>query len=432
MIAAQERTARDGSARDVQSLRRHLLRGLTHWEGAAERLDDFEASAPAAAWAHLERRCGVTLRAELKTARDRLKREAAVVRASFTAALSREDLTRIDRQITGLRDRYMKTELLVDFFVDAVRSRSNPEVGLQLRACDVMADRAIGAALGTLDIAVPPIVTYFKPGLGAAILRIGTPLWDGSLSRVAAIKVTYHNRFRTTALFHECGHQFAALCGWNDAFARLLRTALTGVDSDVAEQLAGWSSEIAADTFAFAYAGYAAVVAVSDVIAGSDADAFRFIPGDPHPIAYLRVMLGVEMCRRFYGMGPWDELAASWADLHAVAGADPITSSLVRAILPLLPRVVSLALLTELPCFRGRRLADLVDPQRVAPAALAQLARDGGAALFTSTHWLRTECLRLTALSGLRFANEPERGREILAQQEDWMIKLGHFAASAA
>ena len=414
-----------------QSLRRHLLRQLTHWEGAAERLDDFEATAAPAAWASLEKRCGVTLRAELKDARDRLKREASVVGASFAAALSHADLARLDAQITRLRTQYMRTELLVDFFVDAVRSRTNPEVGLQLRACDVMADRAIGSALVKLGLPVPPIVTYFKPGQGAAIMRIDTPLWDGSLSRVAAIKVTYHNRFRTTALFHEAGHQFAALCGWNDAFARLLRAQLC-TDTDVAEQVASWSSEIAADTFAFAHAGYAAVVAVSDVIAGSDADAFRFVPGDPHPIAYLRVMLGVEMCRRFYGMGPWDDLAASWADLHAVAHADSITSALVKAVLPLLPRVVTLALLTELPCFHGRRLADLIDPQRVAPATLRHLQREAGGALFTSSHWIWTECLRLTALSGLRFAAEPEHGREILKQQEEWMIKLGQLAAPAA
>jgi hypothetical protein len=90
---------------------------------------------------------------------------------------------------------------------------------------------------------------------------------------------------------------------------------------------------------------------------------------------------------------------------------------------------VTLALVTEMPCFLGRRLSDLVDPQRVAPAALRQLQHNAGAAAFTSTHWIATECLRLTALSGLRFALEPESGREILKQQEDLMIKLGELTA---
>jgi hypothetical protein len=422
----------DPADRSLPGLRRHILRQLAHWEGAAERLDDFEASAAPAAWASLESKVGVTLRGELKEAREQLKREAAVVRASYDAARTRPEVERLEHALARLRDRYMKTELLVDFLVDAVRSRANPEVGAQLRACDVMADRAIGSALAQLGKPVPPIITYFKPGLGAAILRIGTPLWDGSLSRVAAIKVTYHNRLRTTALFHESGHQFAALTGWNDAFPRLLLHGLRDAGPEVAEQVAAWAGEIAADTFAFAHAGFAAVVAVSDVISGTDADAFRFIPGDPHPIAFLRVMLGVEMCRRFYGMGPWDDLAASWTALHALTHADPFTATMVDAILPVLGRVTTLALLTDLPCFNGRRLADLIDPQRVAPAALRELEREAGASAFTSSHWIWTECLRLTALSGLRFATEPERGREILKQQEDWMIKLGQLASTRA
>jgi hypothetical protein len=141
-------------------------------------------------------------------------------------------------------------------------------------------------------------------------------------------------------------------------------------------------------------------------------------------------MLGVEMCRRFYGMGPWDELADSWTALHRVARADAFTAALIDGILPLLPRVVTLSLLTEMACFRGRRLADLADPQRVSPSALRQLQGAAGPAAFTSTHWIWTECLRLTALSGLRFAAEPERGREVLQQQEDWMVKLGQMAST--
>jgi hypothetical protein len=422
--------AGDTTDRATQGLKRHVLRQLTHWEGAAKRLDDFEASAPPAAWATLEKRVGLTLRGELKEAREQLGREAAVVRASFHAARTRSDFERIDGQLARLRDRYLLTELLVEFFVDAVRSRTNPEVGTQLRACDAMAERAIGSALEHLGMKAPPLVTYFKPGRGAAILRIGTPLWDGSLSPVAAVRVTYHMRWRQTALFHECGHQFAAVTGYNDAFARLLLRELGPSGTEVAELVASWASEMAADAFAFAHAGFAAVVAVSDVISGTDAETFRFIPGDPHPIAYLRVMLGVEMCRRFYGMGPWDELADSWSALHRVARADGFTAAMIDAIGPLLPRIVTLSLLTEMTCFGGRRLSDLVDPQRVAPAALRQLQREAGAAAFTSTHWIWTECLRLTALSGLRFATEPELGPEILQQQEDWMTKLGQLTAA--
>src|ERR1700727_2613871 len=79
-----------------------VLRQLNHWEGAAERLDDFEATASPEAWASLERYVGVTLRAGLRDARDQLKREAIAVRATFNAVRSRADLERIADQVALL------------------------------------------------------------------------------------------------------------------------------------------------------------------------------------------------------------------------------------------------------------------------------------------------------------------------------------------
>ena len=414
------------------ALRRQVLRQVAHWEGAAERLDDFEASASPAAWNSLERYLGLTLRGELKEAREQLRREAATVRASYNAARTQGALELVSDAVSILRDRYLQTELLVDYYVDAVRSRANPEVGAQLRACDIMAERALSGGLEKLGRPAPPIMTYFKPGIGAAILRMGTKLWDGSLSRVAAIKLTYHNRLRPTALVHETGHQFAALTDWNESLARVLRTQLAPAGNDVADHVAGWSSEIAADMFAFAHTGYGSIAALADVVSGRGSQVFRFIPGDPHPISFVRVLLGIEMCRRFYGMGPWDELDSAWRRLHPLTNVGDYAGGLVTAILPLLPRIVDAGLLTPMSGFAGRRLADLVDPQRVAPASLRQMQRDAGASAFTSSHWVWTECLRLTALSGLRFATEPESGREILKQQEDWMVRLGQLTQQAA
>ena len=209
-------------------LRSQILRQINHWEGAAERLDDFEASASPDAWASLEQYVGVSLRKGLKAAREQLRLEATAVRANFNAARSLSNLEQLAESVALLRKRYLQTELLVDFYVSAVRERSNPEVSLQLRACDVMADRVVRSVLEQLKHEVPPIMTYFTTGIGASILRIGTRLWDGSLSPIAAIRLTYHNRFRTTSLFHECGHQVAGIVGWNREFASQLRAKLGG------------------------------------------------------------------------------------------------------------------------------------------------------------------------------------------------------------
>jgi len=413
-------------------LRSQLLRQVNHWEGAADRLDDFEASASPEAWASLERYVGVTLRGGLKEAREQLIRESIAVRAAFNAVRSHSDLDRVADQVALLRKRYMQTELLVDFYVSAVRSRANPEVGLQLRACDVMADRTVRGVLDALGRKTPPIMTYFPTGIGASILRIGTRLWDGSLSPLAAIRLTYHNRFRTTSLFHECGHQVAGIVGWNEELSELIRAKVASAGREIADLASAWASEIAADSFAFAYSGYAAVVALSDVVAGRGAEVFHYVMGDPHPISYLRVLLGVEMCRRFYGMGPWDDLAHAWEQFHPLRSAPAISATLLEALLPVLPRIVDASLLSPLPCFRGKSLAELADPQHASPGALRQMEQQAAGALFSSSHWIWKECVRLTALTGLRYATEPEKGREILKLQEDWMIRLGGMTAKAA
>ena len=73
-----------------------------------------------------------------------------------------------------------------------------------------------------------------------------------------------------------------------------------------------------------------------------------------------------------------------------------------------------------------------MDPQRVTSAALREMERKAGGAVFSSSHWIWNECIRLTALTGLRYATEPEKGPQVLKQQEDWMIRLGHLKTVAA
>ena len=149
------------------------------------------------------------------------------------------------------------------------------------------------------------MLTYIDKGLGASILKAGLRLWDaGDLSPVAAIKITRHNLLRPTALIHEAGHQVAHIAGWNQELAAALSQGLAATSSELAGVWAGWASEIAADAVAFVHTGFASVAALHDVLAGETSTVFRHTPGDPHPICYLRVLLGVEMCRHFYGSGP--------------------------------------------------------------------------------------------------------------------------------
>ena len=61
----------------------------------------------------------------------------------------------------------------------------------------------------------------------------------------------------------------------------------------------------------------------------------------------------------------------------------------------------------------------------MSPDALNEMAARIGPALFTSTHWLWTESLRILALTGLQLATRPQDLEEILRLQEQSMLRLG-------
>ena len=293
-----------------------------------------------------------------------------------------------------------------------------------MRACDILAQRSMAQLLEPLGKPVPIVLTYIDKGLGASILKAGLRLWDGgSENPVAAIKIVRHNLPRPTALIHEAGHQVAHILGWNQELAAALESGLREKNPDIAEIWAGWASEIAADAFAFVHTGYASVAALHDVVAGEKAYVFRIAPGDPHPVSFLRVLLGVEMCRYFYGAGPWDDLGASWIRQHPVASAGS-AAPILSASLPLLPTITHLILDTPMRAFGGRSLRACLDPERVRPDTLEALALRLGPSLYTSTHWIWTESLRLLALTGLRLATAPERPTQSPQQQDEWMLKL--------
>ena len=217
----------------------------------------------------------------------------------------------------------------------------------------------------------------------------------------------------------------AHITGWNEELASAFSHGIRGGASGLADVWAGWASEIAADAFAFVHTGFASVVNLHDVLAGDLATVFRYSLGDPHPISYLRVLLGVEMCRYFYGAGPWDDLALSWTALHSVEQTPSDTRAIAEDSRPILKAVVRLTLDTPMRAFNGRPLRALIPPERVSPAALNELSERIGPALFTSAHWLWTEPLRILALTGLQLASRPRDLHDVLLLQEQSMLRLG-------
>jgi hypothetical protein len=417
---------------DTGAMRLQVTRQVAHWRAAVIALDDFENFAAPSSWANLERYLNVAMRSQLRSSVDRLLRYAEVLAAELRAAESLEDFERVRRLVVRFRRRFLQVETALDFYGDAVNTRTNAKLGGLLRACDILAAKAMEQVLKPLGRPTPPCLTYVEKGLGASILRSGLRLWDGrSLSTAAAIKVTRHNLGRPTAILHEAGHQVAFTLNWNNELANAFRGELADAP-DVGDAFAGWAQEIAGDVIGFCTAGYAAVAALHDVIAGEEQRVWSVPLGDPHPPAYLRVLLNVAMAQSVFGYGPWMELARAWTIAHPISRAPSEVRALHARSVERLPRIAEVCLGRPMRAFGGRPIVALVDPRHVRPDALLRLERDAGTALYSSPHWLWNESLQLLALSGYRAATQPERATEIAQQFEDWMLRLGQGLELAA
>ena len=408
------------------AVRTQLTRQVAHWTAAAMRLQDLDDLASPSAWNSLERYLGLSIRQHLTMVVEKLKREAILLQTSLDSAFSIADLSTVRRQLLTFRRRYLRVEATLDFYADAISTRTSTKMAGLLSACDTLAHRSMAQILDQLGKPTPIALTYIDKGLGASILKAGLRLWDEtSLNPVAAIKITRHNLHRPTALIHEAGHQVAHIVGWSEELSKALTAGLTDTPAGVAEAWGSWASEIAADAFSFVHTGYASVASLYDVVDGGESVVFRHPPGDPHPVGYLRVLLGVEMCRQFYGAGPWDDLALAWTQQYPLQRASGTSGQLLRESVPLLPSIVNITLRKPMRSFGGRPLVALINPERVKPETLLALEQQLGAALYTSMHWIWTEALRLLALTGLRKATSVDRTTETIKLQEQWMLRLG-------
>ena len=399
----------------------NLERQLAHWMSAARSFLDAEAFASRTAWESLEHTIGLPIRSQLARTVDELIRSgraaADVVRGSRTDPAS---LPAAQTAVQRFSRLYLQVETTLDFFGQAVNSRTSPQLLATMQALDRLADQSIETTLRPLGITVPPVLTYIGDGLGASIIRAGIRLWaPGTVNPVAAIKIVRHNLYRPTSLFHETGHQVAHLTGWNDALATGLGQVMAD-DPQLRSMWQPWASEIAADVYAFVLTGYASVVALYDVVA-DERTIVRWPLGDPHPIGWLRTLLGCAMCRHVYGTGPWDDLESAMTTASPATRAETSTVPLLLRSQAQMPAIAAHCLDLRVPGFRNRPVTDLVDPARVSPTALAELERVAGPALWTSPHWRREEGIRIVALAGLREAERPDRTGVWADRAHNWI-----------
>ena len=272
---------------------------------------------------------------------------------------------------------------------------------------------------------------YIDKGMGASILRAGIRLWTpGSVNPVAAIKIVRHNLYRPAgSLFHETGHQVAHLTKWNESIRATLETVFHD-DTQLRMMWAPWASEIAADIYAFLHTGYASVCALYDVV-GDSRTILRWPVGDPHPVGWLRTLLGCAVARRAFGPAPsglWDDLEQALFASHPLSGAEDSIAALLERSRTRLADVAGALLEAPVPALGNRPMTRILDPARVSPFALAELERTAGPALWTSPHWRRAEGIRILALAGLREAQHPDTASEWIDRARTWITTQARVA----
>lgn len=407
------------------SIKASLQRQVVHWHQAASRLSALDHLASGHAWHGVDRKMGESLRASLLRSVDEVVKNASNLMGILENANEPDELRAVKRGVTALREKYLKAEETIHFYTVALNSRTTANISALLRACDILCEKSMQELLQPLGKSTPEVLTYIEKGVGASILKAGLRLWDGNISPVAAIKITQHNLFRPTAIIHETGHQVAHITGWTEELAEALLKNLNNHPEVVGQATSKWASEIAADAFAFVHTGFASVAALHDVVSGNPAAIFAYHSHDPHPISYVRVMLGIEMCRQFYGAGEWDNLEASFKNDYDINLVTFPSVGLITLCIKALPDMVNIILKTPFRSFNGRAISQIIQPIKVGPNELQKLEYMAGPALFTSHAWIWKECIRLLAITGYRIGSGKGDLPSYYRQQEEWMIKLG-------
>lgn len=402
---------------------RTIKRQANHWLQASLRLSQIENLASGYAWHGLDRQVSRLIKDGLKESIEGLVNLAQALSGEIQLNLSQDSL---HNRLLELRNRYVSVEETVHFYTIAINSRTNPTISALLRACDILCVKSMKTILNDLGYPCPLVLTYVEKGLGASILKSGLRLWDGNTSRVAAIKVTQHNLYRPTAIIHETGHQVAHILDWNAELSEGLKTGFKNFPEDISNTFASWASEIAADAFAFVHTGYASVAALHDVVSGSPNAILAFHPKDPHPIAFVRVLMNIEMCRQKFGHGPWEELQESFLNQYGAELNSNPNLGIVNQCLDALPFAVRIILDQRYRAFRGKSLSELIAPEKVSPSQLFNLEKTAGPSLYHSHAWIWQESIRILALGGLKIGMAQGDLQSLYKQQEEWMIRLGY------
>jgi hypothetical protein len=286
------------------------------------------------------------------------------------------DVEEAQRRFTTLRLRFLRVLTHFDLFENVVAQRSDAQTGVWLSGLDNIAADALRLRGGYF--APPPIVCYLDHGMGAAIRRARTRLPGGGLNPVAIVKIPRERLVGsgiTSSLFHEVGHQAAALLGLVESLRPVLRdiTESSRSDDRTWRLWERWISEIVADVWSVARAGIASTMGLIGVVSVPRPFVFRLSPDDPHPPPYIRVKLSAALGNRFYPQPAWGRLVSLWESYYPIDRLNEAQRRVFEKLERSIPTLVDILVNHTPTALKGDTLITALDTDELQPARLRQL-----------------------------------------------------------
>jgi len=280
------------------------------------------------------------------------------------------------RRFTFLRLKFNAALVQFDLFNDVITQRSEHRNGVWLAGLDVVSADAL--ALPRAIRFAPPVICYLDRGPGAAIRRARTRLPGGGDNPVAVIRVPRERMIGSSiasSLFHEVGHQGAALLDLVNSLRPVLRTMQGTGPSPVWQLWERWISEIVADFWSLCRVGVVATLGLMGVVSLPRAFVFRLNVDDPHPVPWIRVKLGCALGDLLYPHPQWRRIAALWESFYPLHGLTPPHTTLLRSLEASLPALARLLAEHRPAALGGRSVPESMKVARRQPAHLEMLFR---------------------------------------------------------
>jgi hypothetical protein len=282
------------------------------------------------------------------------------------------------RRFTFLRLKFNAALIQFDLFNDVVTQRSEHRNGVWLAGLDLAAADALALRGGYY--APPPVICYLDRGPGAAIRRARTRLPGGGENPVAIIRVPRERMVGSSiasSLFHEVGHQGAALLDLVNSLRPVLQALQSGGSGPphVWQLWERWISEVAADFWSLARVGVVATLGLVGVVSLPSVFVFRLNVDDPHPVPWIRVLLSCAMGERLYPHPQWRRLARLWESYYPAGALPEGERRLLLELRASMPALAGLLANHRPAALRGASLPQALQVARRQPRYLSLLFR---------------------------------------------------------